>query len=274
MSKIIKPTWQSDDGRICLYQEDCLKLLPQLEKGRVDTVLTSPPYPGAAMWGMEEDVLLKLNLSCLEFCLEPLRENGVICWQIADVPNGNHGIITTTTTTTTFAAVNLGLKIRGQIIWDKASSNLVPLCFMRRPIVPSLTHEMILIFYKGDWVPREKKSGLGKYKGLMTQSVWRIAAERERDLHVAPFPCELARRCISLWSLEDEVVIDPFMGIGTTGVACIQTGRKFIGIEIEPKYFKIAVKRIKGCLSLGPGNYHRKYSFMGKKGLSLLEDDE
>ena len=210
-----------------------------------------PPYPGADMWESNVEDLTRLNLETMTACAELVRENGVICWQIADVPSGDHGVITTTTTTTTttHAACQLGLKLRAQIVWDKACAHLPPPCFMRRPVVPALTHEWVLVFFKGGWVPRELTSGVHK-KGVMTSSVWRIAPEHDRT-HIAPFPYELARRLVDLWSLEDEIVCDPFMGSGTTGVACVKLGRKFIGIEIEPKYFDIACRRISEALKQG-----------------------
>tara|TARA_R100000808_G_scaffold14373_1_gene34001 strand:+ start:419 stop:637 length:219 start_codon:yes stop_codon:yes gene_type:complete len=57
-------------------------------------------------------------------------------------------------------------------------------------------------------------------------------------------PVALAERAVSLWADRSGVVLDMFMGTGTTGVACINVGRKFIGIEIEPEYFEIACERI------------------------------
>lgn len=213
-----------------------------MPEGYVDLVVTSPPYPGADMWQRGEDDLTQLNLAGLREATRMVRENGVICWQVADIPNGNHGIVTTATTTI-LAAKELGLKMRAQIVWNKASSNLVPICFMRRPVIPSLTHEFILVFFKGDWIPREKSSGLQGDKRWLTQSVWQIAPVRDND-HPAPFPLELARRCISFWSLENERVLDPFMGIGTTGLACIKMCRDFVGIELNPVYFSEARRRI------------------------------
>ncbi len=221
---------------------DCLDIMRTLPAESVDAVVTSPPYPGAAMWNSDSTVLQELCEAALRESQRVTREGGVICWQVGDIPNGNHGVITTTTTTT-YAALELGLKLRGHIIWDKACSHLTPPCFMRRPIVGSLTHESVLVFYKGDWKPREKQSGLQGDKKWMTTSVWRIAPCRDKD-HPAPFPYELARRMVSLWSLEGDTILDPFMGSGTTGVACVQTGRSFIGIEIEPRYYEMAQRRI------------------------------
>ena len=62
--------------------------------------------------------------------------------------------------------------------------------------------------------------------------------------HITPKPIELMKNIINHSSNENMTVLDPFMGSGTTGVACVQTGRNFIGIEIDPGYFKIAEKRI------------------------------
>lgn len=67
----------------------------------------------------------------------------------------------------------------------------------------------------------------------------------EKTEHPCQVPVELIKRIIILTTSENYTVFDPFMGSGTTGVACVQTGRKFIGIEIDEKYFHIACKRIK-----------------------------
>lgn len=74
-------------------------------------------------------------------------------------------------------------------------------------------------------------------------TVWRIAREQNKE-HPVEFPVELPLRCIQATTNQYDIALDPFMGSGTTGVACVKLGRKFIGIEIEPKYFDIACKRI------------------------------
>jgi DNA modification methylase len=74
-------------------------------------------------------------------------------------------------------------------------------------------------------------------------SVWRIDSEKWSD-HPLAYPVQLPLRCLEATTDMHGLVADPFMGSGTTGVACIRTGRRFIGIEREPKYFDIAVKRI------------------------------
>lgn len=230
-------------GDATLYRGDAREVLAELPADSFHAVVTSPPYPGADMWKTDAGVLCKLGLDVMDACVRPMRDGGVICWQLGDIPNGDHGVITTTTTTTTHATCQLGLKMRAHIIWDKGSPHLVPPCFMRRPVVPSLGHEHVLVFFKGDWIPRELKSGLGHDKRWMALSVWRIATVRDPH-HPAPFPIELARRCMALWSLEGDTVIDPFMGTGTVGVACGMNSRKFIGIELDKAHFDRACRRI------------------------------
>lgn len=81
-------------------------------------------------------------------------------------------------------------------------------------------------------------------------SVWRFPTnENIHNPHPAPFPIELPLRCINSCTRSGDVILDPYMGSGTTGVACIRTGRNFIGIEIEPKYYEIAKQRIEKELS-------------------------
>jgi len=237
----MKPYYQDDACTI--YHGDCREILSQLELLEpVELVLTSPPYPGADMWNKPAAELCELGLDVMGKCVPALKDGGVICWQIGDIPAGNHGVITTTTTTT-HAACQLGLNLRGHIIWDKGSPNLTPPAFMRRPVIPSLCHESVLVLYKGDWIPREEVCGLNGDKRWMAVCVWKIAPERHAE-HPAPFPYELARRCINMWSLEGETVLEPFCGTGTTLRAAKDIGRRAIGIEIEERYCEIAAKRL------------------------------
>lgn len=94
--------------------------------------------------------------------------------------------------------------------------------------------EWVLLYAKPDFSLRDKGAS-------MLGDVWRIPPTSDPD-HPASFPVALPSRAIGACS--DEVVIDPFAGVGTTGVAALQHARKFIGIEREPKYFEIACRRI------------------------------
>jgi site-specific DNA-methyltransferase (adenine-specific) len=218
-------------------------------------VLTSPPYPGAEMWnddGSDKfiviDKLNKLNRQLLETAWDILPDGGVCLWNVADVPFGNHGMITTTTTTTTIACKEIGFIPRGQIIWNKISPNLTPPSFMRRPCIPSLAHEFIFLFFKGDWKPREKKCGIPQdYKRWMALNVWDISPESAKAIgHKAPFPLELPIRCLNLWSLDNDIVVDLCLGSGTTLVACEQLNRRGYGAELHPPYVAVVLERLTG----------------------------
>jgi site-specific DNA-methyltransferase (adenine-specific) len=83
-----------------------------------------------------------------------------------------------------------------------------------------------------------------------TKSIWHIKPESARRIgHPAPFPIELPYRLIKLYTFENEVVLDPFMGSGTTALAALQTNRYFIGYEINLNYIKIAEQRINKYLN-------------------------
>ena len=78
-----------------------------------------------------------------------------------------------------------------------------------------------------------------------TESVWHFNTENSRRVnHPAPFPIELPRRLILLYSFPGDLVLDPFMGSGTTALAALETGRKYIGFEKEAAYCKLANERI------------------------------
>ena len=79
-----------------------------------------------------------------------------------------------------------------------------------------------------------------------TNGVWNFQGEnRSKVGHPAPFPVELPKRCIKLFSFVGDTILDPFLGSGTTLIACLELNRKGIGVEINPKYCELAVKRLK-----------------------------
>jgi hypothetical protein len=129
----------------------------------------------------------------------------------------------------------LPFPIHGEIIWDRGGS----LTLNANRYAPS--HEMIIAFGKPHYWNRCND---------MCLTVWRIAPETGVKDHPCPFPVEIPLRCIESSCPVDGDVLDPFMGSGTTGVACIRKDRRFIGIEKEPKYFDIAVKRIQQAWQL------------------------
>ncbi|RLI09123.1 site-specific DNA-methyltransferase, partial [Candidatus Bathyarchaeota archaeon] len=109
--------------------------------------------------------------------------------------------------------------------------------------------EYIIVMSKGSFRREGKgrKSTISRDEFLeFTRSVWRFPPESAKRVgHPAPFPEELPYRCIQLYTFEGDVVLDPFVGSGTTCVAAIKTGRHFIGIDVNEEYVKIAQERIR-----------------------------
>jgi DNA modification methylase len=97
-------------------------------------------------------------------------------------------------------------------------------------------------------VPEEpSKSDPSNKKMIAVNQVWAIHTEQSTEKHYSAFPLKLCDRCINAGCPPRGTVLDPFMGSGTTGLAAIQSGRRFIGIDISPTYYEIAKKRLEEC---------------------------
>lgn len=108
--------------------------------------------------------------------------------------------------------------------------------------------EVIIVFYRNRWkkLKGNGKSDINKEEFVKwTNGVRDFMGEsRKRVGHPAPFPVELPRRCIKLFTFVGDTVLDPFLGSGTTLIACLETGRRGIGVEVDSKYCQIAKRRI------------------------------
>jgi site-specific DNA-methyltransferase (adenine-specific) len=155
----------------------------------------------------------------------------------------------------------LGLLIRGEVIWQKArgaGGNCAWGSFQRpgNPVLRDLT-ERIIIASKGRFdravvartralrgLPSVATIGADEFMDLTTD-VWEFAPERATRVgHPAPFPVELPRRLIDLYTYEDDLVLDPFMGSGSTAVAAVRTRRRFVGFDTDSGYVGRAVARV------------------------------
>lgn len=144
--------------------------------------------------------------------------------------------------------------MRGEIIWDKASSGSPSTAWgswlsAKNPVLRDI-HEYILVFSKGMFSrgnTYKRKSTISKQEFLeFTKSTWTFAAESAKKVgHPAPFPVELPYRLIQLYTFEEEVVLDPFMGSGQAAIAAVKTNRHYVGYEIDKEYIKLAEKRIR-----------------------------
>jgi site-specific DNA-methyltransferase (adenine-specific) len=149
--------------------------------------------------------------------------------------------------------LDLGFLMRGEIIWNKASSSSPSTAWgsWRSAKNPTLRdiHEYILVFSKGMFSRENlgRKSTISREEFLeFTKSVWTFSAEPATKVgHPAPFPVELPYRLIQLYTFEGEVILDPFIGSGQAAIAAIKTHRHYVGYEINEEYVKLAERRIK-----------------------------
>jgi site-specific DNA-methyltransferase (adenine-specific) len=211
-------------GDCTLYLGDCLEILPTL--GKVDAVVTDPPYDEFTHRG----ALVKS---------EKYGEFGV---EFAALSNLRFvsGLLAMTND---WALFFCGLEMLGKYqaeapdkyvrgaFWDRISN--APQISGDRPAQGG---EGIAIFHG-----RRKNM---KWNGGGRAGLFRHLVERGNKEHPTQKPLSLFLELLSLFSYPEQTILDPFMGSGTTGVACVNLGRKFIGIEIEPKYFDIACRRI------------------------------
>jgi len=149
--------------------------------------------------------------------------------------------------------LELGFLMRGEIIWNKASSSSPSTAWgswlsAANPTLRDI-HEYILVFSKGMFSRNNasrRLSTISKEEFLeFTKSVWTFSAESARGVgHPAPFPVELPYRLLQLYTFEGEVILDPFMGSGQAAIAAIKTDRHYVGYEISEEYVKLAERRI------------------------------
>lgn len=163
----------------------------------------------------------------------------------------------------------LGLLLRGEIVWQKSkgSSGSCAWGSFRSPSNPTLrdTTERIVIASKGRFdrarsASQRQDEGLPHRSSLSTDEfmeatldVWDMGPESaQRVRHPAPFPLELPRRLIDLYTYEDDLVLDPFMGSGTTLVASVLCGRRPVGYDLNPDYVDLARSRVAAAASAPP----------------------
>jgi len=150
--------------------------------------------------------------------------------------------------------IDLGFLMRGEIIWNKGSSVSPSTAWgtwqsAKNPILRDI-HEYILVFSKKTFTrkaPKNRENTISKEEFLeFTKSIWTFPAESATKVgHPAPFPVELPYRLIQLYTFEDEIVLDPFIGSGQTAIAALKSDRHFVGYDINKDYVRLAERRIK-----------------------------
>ena len=225
----------------------------ELPDESVHLMVTSPPYNVGKEYEdykTEEGYRLLLNTVWRE-TYRVLVPGGRACINIANT--GRKPYIPRSSIITK-DMIKTGFLMRGQVIWDKAASVGVSTAWgsWRSPSNPTLrdVHEYILVFCKGEF--RLPKPSAISHATIerddfleWTKSIWSFpTASAKRIGHPAPFPVELPARCIQLYSYSDSIVLDPFMGSGTTAVAAKQLGRQWVGYDTSREYIEFAMERI------------------------------
>lgn len=237
---------------------DCLEKMKEIPDGSVDLTVTSPPY----------DNLREYHGYTFDFegiakqLYRVTKDGGVVVWVVGDA---------------TVDGSETGTSFKQALYFKEIGFNLHDTMIYRTSKPPmndsryQSCFEYMFVLTKGKlktWNPiMERTSNLGKtgrgtfynkdgtkkkrsseimHEHKVKESIWYFV-ERQSNGHPATFPCELAKAHILSWSNVGDTVLDPFLGSGTTGVAAVGLGRRFIGIEISPEYFSIASERIKNA---------------------------
>ena len=149
--------------------------------------------------------------------------------------------------------IDIGFLMRGEIIWYKGAGAGVSMAWgswqsASNPVLRD-THEYILVFSKGSFSRKKvdgKENTIAKDQFMeWTKSVWNFNPESAKKVgHPAPFPIELPYRLIQLYSYKDDIILDPFMGSGSTAIAALKSSRNYFGYDIDAEYIKLAELRI------------------------------
>lgn len=235
-----------------IYLGDCLEVMKNIKSKSIDLIITSPPYNLGIAYNSYEDNLSyeQYLLWCKKWineCERVLINGGRIAINIPFEIN----ISKKTFIVNDYINIlnNLRLLQTAFIVWYKKHvTNRTAWGSWKSPSNPVINNplECILVYSKGT----KKKIGDKSLIDITadeftawTLGIWDIRPEKDRT-HPAPFPIELPTRLMKLYSYKNDTILDPFMGSGTTAIACHNTNRYFIGIEKDEIYYKQSCERL------------------------------
>ena len=236
------------DTILCSSSEN----MEQLPDCSVHLMVTSPPYNVGKQY--DRDLTLQEYISFLERVWKDVHRvlvpGGRAAINVANLGRKPylplHAYIVD-------SMVRLGFLMRGEVIWNKASSGSPSTAWgswlsAANPTLRDI-HEYILLFSKEQFRRKslpDRPNTISRDEFLeFTKSVWTFPAESARRIgHPAPFPIELPYRLIQLFTFQDDIVLDPFMGSGQAAIAAMKTGRHYVGYDISPEYVDLAKRRI------------------------------
>lgn len=244
---------------------NCVDLMKEIPQNSIDLTVTSPPYDNLRTYNGNNDLwseaVWKEVIKNLYLCTKP---GGVVVWVVGDATvNGSE---TGTSFKQALWAIECGFNLHDTMIYSKPNFSAVGALRVRyapvfeymfiwskgrpktfNPIkdrknkTAGTTHKAPTIRGPKGNIIRNKPAKIRDYGQRF--NIWHYAPNSS-GLHPAPFPNALAEDHIKSWSNVGDLILDPFLGSGTTGVAAKTLGRKFIGIELDKEYFEIAGKRI------------------------------
>ena len=239
--------------KFTLIHDDVLTTT-RVDMNSVDLMVTSPPYNIDIQYNSHKDDVsyadyLEFSKKWMSRCFEWLKDDGRF-WLNVPLDKNKGGQQSVGADLTTIAK-EIGFHYHSTIVWNEGNisrrtawgswkSASAP--FVIAPV------ELIVVLYKDKW----KKTSGSKISDIernefmdWTNGLWVFNGESKKRIgHPAPFPIELPRRCVKLFSYVDDVVLDPFSGSGTTLIAAVSNNRKGIGIDVDRKYCELARKRI------------------------------
>ena len=240
------------DEKIELFNADCTQK-SNFDTEFFDLGITSPPYNVGIEYGLHDDnkeyeKYLEFSKLWLENCYFWAKDGARFCLNIP--LDKNKGGQKSVGADLTAIAKSVGWKYHSTIIWNEGNisrrtawgswlSASAP--YVIAPV------ELIVVMYKNEWKKKNKgNSDISKEDFMAwTNGLWTFNGESKKRIgHPAPFPRELPKRCIKLFSYIDDTVFDPFCGSGTTLIEAYSNNRKAIGLEIDLKYCELARNRI------------------------------
>lgn len=257
----------SCNNAMTLFQGDCAELLGSLPDESVDLVLTSPPYCMGKVYEKhtKAEDFIKNHESILPEIVRVTKDGGSICWQVGyHVSNGE-------VTPLDFVVYRILMEkckdvhLRNRIIWtfghglhsaDRFSGRHETILWFTKGSSYNFNLDAVRIpqkypgkkHYKGD----RKGSPSGNPMGKNPSDVWDIpnvkANHVEKTIHPCQFPMALAQRIIMSLTSPGDLVLDPYSGAGTTGAAAAMLKRRFVGAEVEPRFYDVSIARLNAAM--------------------------
>ncbi len=241
-----------------IYQGDTLERVQEIPKESIQLTITSPPYYNAKEYNKEdnnignnksyEDYLSKIKRLLIQI-YDITVDGGIVVWNTSPVIDGENRFMIPQDTHTLFTQV--GFICRDDITWKKPDGAAKLRCGgwcqnKGKPLTwhPNIVDEKVMVYKKPGKRETKEFDNIRLYypempKDLLT-NIWMINPETQTHWHDAPFPEELVKRCILLYSFKEDVVFDPFLGSGTTMKVARALKRNSIGIELSPEYLEKA----------------------------------